>query len=76
MSVNISGTDSMVGEYLICKLFCMVRLLGLFAMSVDRGFTQTFQCLEVEKNRDKTKRFEVSRIVEVNLLVIKRKLDI
>eukprot|EP01036_Dinobryon_divergens_P026042 gene26040-34644_t len=29
-----------------------------------RGFTQTFQVFESEKNRDKTKRFDVSRIVE------------
>jgi hypothetical protein len=36
---------------------------------LDRGFTQTFQCLELEKHRDRTKRFEVSRIVEVNSLL-------
>lgn len=34
----------------------------------DRGFTQTFQNLEGEKNRDRTKRFEVSKIVEVYLI--------
>lgn len=31
---------------------------------IYRGFTQTFQSLEVERNRDKVKRFEVTRIVE------------
>ena len=33
---------------------------------IYRGFTQTFQSLEVERNRDKVKRFEVTRIVEVS----------
>lgn len=31
---------------------------------IYRGFTQSFQCLENEKQRDRTKRFEVSRVVE------------
>eukprot|EP01038_Epipyxis_sp_PR26KG_P004560 gene4560-6432_t len=47
MNLNLTGTDGMVGEYLIY-----------------RGFTQTFQCLESEKNKDRTKRFEINRIVE------------
>lgn len=34
--------------------------------SIDRGFTQSFQCLEVEKGRDRTKKFEVTRIVDVS----------
>lgn len=32
---------------------------------IYRGFTQTYKALESEKNRDKTKQFEVARIVEV-----------
>ena len=35
---------------------------------IYRGFTQTYKALESEKNRDKTKQFEVARIVEVNRL--------
>ena len=34
---------------------------------IYRGFTQTYKALESEKNRDKTKQFEVARIVEVCL---------
>jgi hypothetical protein len=33
---------------------------------IYRGFTQTFQSLEVERNRDRTKRFEVTRVVDVS----------
>jgi hypothetical protein len=33
-----------------------------------RGFTQSFQCLEVEKGRDRTKKFEVTKIVDVRAL--------
>ena len=33
---------------------------------IYRGFTQTYKALESEKNRDKTKQFEVARIVEVS----------
>jgi hypothetical protein len=36
-----------------------------FTRSLDRGFTQSFQTLEIEKNKDRTKKFEASRIVEV-----------
>eukprot|EP01040_Poterioochromonas_malhamensis_P000496 gene496-529_t len=31
---------------------------------IYRGFTQSFQCLENEKQRDRTKRFEVFRVVD------------
>ena len=34
---------------------------------VYRGFTQSFRSLEVEKAKDRTKQFEVARIVEVRL---------
>lgn len=50
MNIDIAGTDSIIGEYLIY-----------------RGFTQTFQSLELERGRDRTKRFEVSKIVETIL---------
>ena len=36
---------------------------------VDRGFTQAFQALESEKAKDRTKKFEVSRIVDVSGLL-------
>ncbi len=71
MNVNITGTDSMVGEYLICKSYQLtadILRFFIFFVSIrhiDRGFTQTFQSLEQEKNRDRTKRFEVFKIVEV-----------
>lgn len=74
MNVNISGTDGMVGEYLICKIsarnywsfFCKILILTSL---LDRGFTQTFQSLEQEKNKDRTKKFEVFKIVEVTSIL-------
>lgn len=39
--------------------------MTLNVIFIDRGFTQTFQSFESEKSKDKTKRFDVSRIVEV-----------
>ena len=47
-----------------------IRNHHFYVLSIDRGFTQTFQILEAEKKMDRTKGFEITKLVEVVILVV------
>ena len=61
--LNIYSVSPSIFAFLEVPCFCAYKIIYL----LDRGFTQTFQVFESEKNRDKTKRFDVTRVVEVLL---------
>jgi hypothetical protein len=66
---NVSGADGLVE---VSNVRFISSLLFTFAKEylVFRGFTQSFRAFQNEKNTDRTKSFEASRIVEASFSYI------